>query len=121
VRVTAAAWKIRIEQGAAFRLGIRILDENGQPVTLDGYTARLQIREYTEAPDPPLADWSTEGDNPVISIDETGQRFAFFVSGATTGAYPWRHGVFDMLVTDPDGNPDRLLRGEAEVDLAVTR
>jgi hypothetical protein len=119
--VTAAPWKIRIEQGAAFRLGIRILDETGQPVALAGYQARLQIRECTEAPDPPLADWSTEGDSPVITIDGTGQRFVFFVSGAVTGAYPWRHGVFDMLVTDPDGNPDRVLRGEAEIELAVTR
>jgi hypothetical protein len=47
---------MRIEQGVAFRLGIRILDENGQPVTLTGYSARLQIRDYPEAPDPPLAE-----------------------------------------------------------------
>jgi hypothetical protein len=118
--VTAAPYKIRIEQGAAFRLGIRILDESGQAVDLAGYQARLQIREYAAAPDT-LADWSTQGSDPVITIDDTGQRFAFFVPAATTGAYTWRHGVFDMLVTDPGGEADRLLRGEAEVELAVTR
>lgn len=115
--VTAAAYKLMIDQGASCTLGIRILDENGDPVDLAGYRAYLQVREYLGSPTP-LVDLSVA--NGGITIDLTANRFVIALAPAVTAAYGWCHGVFDMVAVAPDGTTTRLLRGEAEVSRAVT-
>jgi hypothetical protein len=115
--VTAASYKILIDQGASCTLGIKILDENGDTIDLTGYQAYLQIREYLSSP-APLVDLSVA--NGGITIDPVGQRFVITLPPSATAAYDWSHGVFDMVAVAPDGTTTRLLRGEAEVSTAIT-
>lgn len=116
--MTAAPWKICIEQGASYTLGIGLLDQNGAPIALAGYAARMQVRAVIGAPDPPLIDLSTGTGG--ITVDTVNNRFVITIPATQTAAYTWTHGVYDLLVTAPDGTVDRLLRGEVDVSLAVT-
>ena len=116
--MTAATWKIGIEQGASYTLGIKILDDAGMPVDPTGYTAHMQVRAVVGAPGPPLVDLSTG--NGGITIDTVAKRFVIGIPAADTAAYTWTHGVYDLLITAPDGTVDRLLRGPAEVSAGVT-
>lgn len=117
--MTAALWRLCIEQRASFTLALRLTDDAGQPVNLTGYTARMQIRDHVGAADPPLASLSTDPGGG-ITISDDGQTLTVTFTGAQTAAFTWEHAVYDLLLTAPDGTADRLLRGEAEVSQAVT-
>lgn len=108
-----------MEQGTSFALALRITDGAGNPVSLSGYQARMQVRPSAGYPGDPLADLSTAaGEGITISGDGTALTVA--ISADATAGYTWEHAVYDLLLQAPDGDVLRLLRGEVTVSAAVT-
>jgi hypothetical protein len=117
--VTAATWNITFEQAASFALTVALADDAGQPVSLAGCQARMQVRSADAgAVGPPLADLSTANGGITIAGDGTSMTAA--ADAAVTAGWTWGPAVYDLIVASPDGTVTRLLRGDAEVSPAVT-
>lgn len=89
-----------------------------KPVDMTGYTARMQIREYTQAPEV-LAELTT--DNGGIHIDVAGAAVLLHMEAAQTSEIAWRTGVYDLEMVAPDGTVTQLASGTILTDDEVTR
>lgn len=113
-------FQLVIEQGATFIFPVLYLNENGTPVNLTGYTAKMQIRE-TYPSDVALVTISTE--NGGIVIDPLIGRLDLTIDADITRALPapWE-GVYDVFVYAPTGGPEeKILGGQIIIDPQVTR
>lgn len=118
--MTAAYYKIQVEQGSTWRRTLTVRDEVGDPVDLTGYGARMQIRESMDSPDP-LYSLATDGPSPGITINGPAGQLTLVIANETSSAWTWRYGVYDLELESAGGEVERLLRGEVEVDREVTR
>lgn len=109
----AARYLIRIEQGATWRPTLTLRDTD-----LTGYTARMQIRADIDATDV-LLELSTA--NGKITIDGPAGQIKPVLTDTQTATLTWTDGVYDLELTAPGGDVQRLLKGPVEVDPEVTR
>jgi hypothetical protein len=115
--VPAAYYKIHVEQGATWRRVLTLKDDDGDPVDLTGFTARMQVRESQDSPTPLLSLTTGSG----ITVDGPAGQLTLLIADETSTAWTWRYGVYDLEVESAGGEVTRLLRGEIEVDREVTR
>jgi hypothetical protein len=87
------------------------------PATLAGFTARMQIRDYVDAPGVPLADLTTE--NGGLVLDDTAKTITIFISATDTAAYPWLNGVFDLELVSPGGVVFQVLPLPGEIGIVT--
>lgn len=87
------------------------------PVDLSGFTARLDVRAYAGAPDPPLASITNVAG---IVIDGPNGLLALTLSAAQTAALPAGVSVYELEVTSPGGVRTRLSAANAVVSAQVT-
>ncbi|MEW9530593.1 hypothetical protein [Microbispora sp. NPDC049125] len=111
----AAVWNLLIEQGATWEVVLTLTDRD-----LTGCTARMQVRETIESPTA-LLDLSTAPGSGIVVTPGPPGTITLRLSDEETAAIAWRHGVFDLELTDAYGDTDRLLKGEVSVDFEVTR
>lgn len=114
----AAKYDFEIEQGASFALAFVYKDSSGGPVNLTGYTARMQIRASVSASGV-LLDLNT--DNGRLVLSHAAGRVAIELDPATTAAFAWRKGVYDLELVSPSGGVVRLVEGQITVSREVTR
>jgi hypothetical protein len=119
--VAAAHWKILVEQGSTWRVVLTVYDEDGDPVDLTGYTARMQVREAVDSLSPVFSLTTPEGSPGGITITGPAGQVELLIPDETSTAWTWTFGVYDLELVSPDGDVDRLLKGEFEVDREVTR
>lgn len=115
-------YDIEIEQGATFNLPIEIVDVvDGveTPTDLTGWTAAMQGRE-THASTETLFDLTSE--NGDITIEEAEGRINVSIEASVTKDFPsnWT-GVYDLKISMPSGEVDRIIRGAVVVSPEVTR
>jgi hypothetical protein len=108
---------IEVEQYATFRLPVACFDRDPDTLQLvvrdlTGWTGAMQIRLTTESDDV-LAEAE-------VDIDVATGVVTASIDDATTGAYTWRSGVYDLLITDGI-EADRLARGNARLRPGTTR
>jgi hypothetical protein len=118
--VSAAYWKILVEQGSTWRTALTLYNGTTSDPQLDltGYTARMQARAAVDSPTA-LLDIGT--DTGEIVIDGAAGRLTIVIPGDTSTPWTWRYGVYDLKLFDPDGEPIRLIEGEIELSRGVTR
>lgn len=88
------------------------------PVDLTGCTARMQIRTEVESPTV-LIELGTA--NGRIALGGATGTAALMVDAATTAAFTWGAGVWDLEITHPGGDVTRMAQGTASVSPEVTR
>jgi hypothetical protein len=111
---------ITIEQGTTFDLVVIWKDFDGNPINLNGYEARMQIR--TSYPDYEVfADLDTQDSNGSIAINDTQGRIAVTLEAGETELLSIRRGVYDLEVISPTGRVTRLLEGAVNITAEVTR
>jgi hypothetical protein len=108
-----------IEQGATFTKSLTLVQSNGSPRDLTGYTARMQIR--TALTGPVVLELSTE--NGGIIIEELAGKIHLEITAGQTAALTIRSGVYDLEMVAPGATPTvtRLLSGKVTVSPEVTR
>ena len=114
----AATYDFEIEQGADLDKTFTWKDSAGAPVSLVGYTARMQVRKNISAPEVLL---SLTTENSRISIDGAAGQVILHVDAATTSAITWTSGVYDIELISGAGKVFRLVRGTVTVSKEVTR
>ncbi|WP_449060598.1 hypothetical protein [Planomonospora algeriensis] len=115
--MTAAYLPLLIEQGAAFVHELALADDGG-PIDLTGYTARMDIRPH--AGSTTLLHQLTTGPAGGLSIDGPAGQLRLRIPAAATRTFLWERAVYDLLLIGPDGEPDRLIEGPATVKPGVT-
>lgn len=114
-------WVVR--KYSTFSFDISVLDSNGSPVDITGCTARLQVRAADGSAI--LLELSTS--NGKLLIDGTNGRIygsssgAIALSVAETTAITWSKAAYDLLLTFPNGERDKLQRGYFIVDQGITQ
>lgn len=108
-----------IKAGASFRQILTWTDDDGNPIPVAGYDARLQIREHRGFP--PLLDL-TVGDG--ITFGPEANQVSIYIGASRTAALPYRSPLrYDLrLVAVADvEEAERLVQGAVVVDPAVTQ
>ena len=90
------------------------------PVSLAGYSARMQIRSTAETADPPLLSLTSPTD---IVLDDTAHTISLNISATATAALTFSAGVFDLELVSGDATPvvTKLLSGNIFATEEVTR
>lgn len=114
----AEIYDIEVDQGATFQMQLTWKDENGNPVDLAGFTARMQIRKRARA-DEVLAEATTENGYITLGGDEGTVEIS--VPASVTEDFDFKRGVYDLELESSGGIVTRLIQGCVYVDREVTR
>lgn len=106
-----------IPQGTTWRVQWPLQDAEGDPLPLVGYTARAQVRNRPSDTTIPLHEWTTENGG-IILADST---VTLVVDPATSTAWEWTSGVYDVELVSADGSVSRLTQGRVSIGREVTR
>ncbi|GAA3136724.1 hypothetical protein GCM10010466_29430 [Planomonospora alba] len=110
----AGSYHWKIDQGSTVRKVVRWL-KNDSPVDLTGWSARLEIRDRHGGT---LLHRMTSGDSSIgLAADGT---ISLHIPAATSTAWKWLVGVYDLELITPEGEPVRLLEGPVTLSPEVT-
>lgn len=120
--MTAAKLDLFLEQGATYKKNLLWTDKAGSPITLVGYTAKLQVRE-TYAAEDVILELTDSAGLTLGGVDGTIQ--ILIDADTTTGLTPGgKVGVYDLELYPPTETTQvviRLMRGSVSVSPEVTR
>lgn len=113
----AGKYNIVADQGATFSRNVHWKDENGDPIDITGYTARMQVRERYVSTSTVLSlvsptNITLGGGSGSIVITAS----ATSMAAVTAGDY-----VYDLEMVASNGVVTRLLQGSFKVTPEVTR
>jgi len=111
----AAKLNLTVEQEATYKKRLIWRDKNRRVINLGGYTGKMQIRE-TYTSNTVLYELSTV--NGRMSLSTAGV-IELNISSNDTASL--KGGVYDIVLTAPDGTDIRLAQGKLMVSPAVTK
>lgn len=88
------------------------------PVSLSGFTARMQARATVEAT-ATLFELTTS--NGGITLDDSAKTITLLISATATAAFDWTDGVYDLELVSGGGVVTQVLKGAVTVSTEVTR
>jgi len=109
-------YDIEIVTHASFVLEITWNDENGAPIDLTGYTARMQARDDEDADTP----WFDVDESDYIALGGTAGTISVVIPKSITEDITSEEGVWDLMLTSPAGVTTRVLHGCACVEKGIT-
>lgn len=101
---------IHIPQGADYRVDIPALDDDGRPRNLAGWKARAAIRH---SPDTELLA------EPTVEVKPG--RVVLVIPGAESAGWDWTRARWEVSLTGPRGQLERLVVGRVWVDRTLLR
>lgn len=107
---------LTIPQGTTWGVAWPIVDTEGRPVDLTGWSARSQVRSDVRT-DRVLHEWSSA--NGTVELDNA--YVTLRVAPDTSTAWDWTSGVYDVELTSPDHVVYRVAEGRVSVSPEVTR
>lgn len=113
----AGIYDITAEQGATFARTVTWRDALAVPITLVGYTARMQVRKSLDADSAVLTLTSVAG----ITLGGAAGTIALEVAAAKMSQILAGTYYYDLELTSSTGKVTRLLQGKFTVTREVTR
>lgn len=113
----AGFYDITAEQGATLRRVITWRDATTTPVSLVGYTAKMQVRKSADADTALLSLTHLAG----LTLGGTSGQITLEVAASKMSQLPAGSYVYDLEVTSNTGAVTRLLQGKFTVSREVTR
>ena len=108
--------RLVIQQGTTWAISWPITDTQDAPLDVTGWTVHAQIRPTKESVEIlhefRTADGTATTDQNYVTLS---------VAPSVSSAWEWRHGVYDVELTDPDGRVSRIAEGAVTVSAEVTR
>jgi hypothetical protein len=115
--MAAADYDLLIEQGATFELSIVWKDDEGAPIDITGYSARMQIRQNYDT-DPVISLTSASGGG--IVLGGTAGSIDITIGANSTDDIEIRRGRYDLEL-ELAGVVTRLIQGSVDISREVTR
>ncbi|WP_372663581.1 hypothetical protein [Amycolatopsis kentuckyensis] len=106
---------LTIPQGTSWGISWPVT-ENGEAAAIDAWTVKAQIRSTPTSPTV-LHEWSTEAGNATTE----GSAVTLLLNPASSTAWTWKRGVYDVELISPDGTVYRIAEGAVYVSPEVTR
>lgn len=103
---------IVIEQGATYSTTVTVTDNDGDTITLDGYSANAMMKKHYTSSNSYSFTTAIDANNGLITLSMTAN---------TTDAIPAGRYLYDLEVTDASNNVTRLLEGIVTVTPSITR
>lgn len=118
--MTAATLPIVCEQGATFALEVAVTytDPPGGPYPIDGATAKAQVRA-TQLDTAALAEFTMA--NGRVVVDEVNSAVILSMDPADTALLPVGAWLYDLFLTEANGQVQRLLAGSFTVAKRITQ
>ena len=113
----AAKYVIKVEQGAYWSRLMTYKDQAGDPIDLTGYSAAMMVRSLIESTSTILSLTSDDG----ITLGGDAGTIFIEITTAQSAALPPGDAVYDLELTGPSGEVERLLQGPFIVSPEVTR
>lgn len=128
--MAAGRYTFTIEQGATLDFEVLYKDSNGDPISLEGYDARMQIRPYAGAPTSYItlssslaADGTglnlsgSNGVNPLSSGS-----IGIFISANSSSAFNFNEASYDLEIASGSTYPvvTRIIEGKVKLSKEVT-
>ncbi len=102
-----ASVQLKIHIGATFRKRLIYQDSAGVPISLAGGSAITKVVDVDTGN--LLVELSTA--NGGIVLNAVAGSIDYFLDAATTGAITWVNGAYDILLTLPGGDINKLFKG----------
>ena len=111
-----------IPTGTYFRREWPVVDPTNvsNELSIAGWTAKCQIRERPDITAPVLFEWSTSPGTGEGVITLVTGLLAVEVIPDDTADWTFRRAWYDVVLTDPDAHPTRLVEGRAQPVYGVT-
>lgn len=109
------SYPLHINQGETWEMTFPIIDSTGQPVDVDGWTAKAQVRHGPF--EPVLYEWSAAHSNITIA----GTSVTLTVLATTSSDWAFTEGSYDLELTDTLGRVYRVAEGPVRVSEEITR
>lgn len=109
---------VTIPQGAAWSRVWNITDGNGNPLNVTGWAVRAQIR-YSHN-DAVLFEWSSAGGAGIGSAVASGTTATISLTGAESPSWAFTSAEYDVILTDTNGVPTRIVEGEVTISPSIT-
>jgi hypothetical protein len=106
-----------VDQNATFSFIIEYKDNNGDPIDLNGSSAKLQVRDT--AGGSKLA-FSLTSPNGGIIIDEPNGKLTIKMTPTQTNKLFYPKSSYDIMITDSNLNKTKLLEGFITLSRSVT-
>lgn len=101
-----------VDQGRRFRQRFPVLSPTtGLAVDVSTWTVACQVREGREASTALLAELTPVAANGYVELA---------IPAATSAAWSWRAGYYELVLTEPGQDPDGLAQGPLYVDPRTT-
>jgi hypothetical protein len=110
---------LTVPQGAAWSRTWPVTDGIGAPLSLDGWSARAQLR-LTADDAAVVFEWNTTAGTGIGSVVAAGAAVTIALTGAESATWGLRRGVYDLYLFDPNGVPTRLVEGTFTLSPSVT-
>ncbi len=111
------------DQGSTVHQVFGVKNSAKKPITLTGYTARMQVRQWdTENRDPApivIAEYTTE--NGYLTVNGAAGTVTLLIPPADMAAYEPKSYVYDVEVESPEGETTRIIQGKFIVRAEVTK
>lgn len=110
--IQPAQLDLTIQQNATFSVALQFKDSTGAALNMTGYTVAAQV-------------WSAGRSSKIADLTfawvaQTTGQFKLSLTAAET-ALIGPDGVWDVLVTNPDGTKDYWLRGSVSTEIGYTK
>jgi hypothetical protein len=112
-----------VDQGATVNTVFTVKNSARSPISLAGYTARMQVRTFNTATRDPsttvVAEYTTE--NGYITVGGAAGTVILLIPPADMAAYEPGDYVYDVEVESSTGETTRIVQGKFTVRAEVTR
>lgn len=107
-----ANYDLKLYKGDYFPLKLTLKDNAGVAINLTGYTAKAQIRATFDDPNPY---------NFTATMNPTAGEVNFELPSSVSATIPAGTYIWDVQVTDPNGNTRTYIAGDVTVHDEVTK
>lgn len=117
--MAAGRYDITIEQGATFKRTLYWQDSTGSPINLDGYAARMRVKDKIGGKT--LLDLTTSNGGISIATPIAG-RIDLFATAVQTESIKYKKGVYDLELVAEAATPEitRVIEGKVTISREVT-
>jgi hypothetical protein len=114
---TSNVYDILVDQGATLSRAMFLKTSSKSPISLDGYSGRMHIRDYVTS-SVIIETLTTE--NGQMTITPASGRVDILLSPAETAALAVKKYVYDIELESPEGEVTKVLSGKLTVRAEIT-